>query len=176
MKLPIDPESEHLDAVLQEAVEHGREVASQGDLAGYIPELQNADPDAVGVAIATLDGRSFWAGDAATPFTIQSVSKVFSMACVLRAGGGGLYPDRVSVEPSGDEFHSITRLEEEQGRPRNPMINAGAIAVSGRLAGSTSSERIDTLRRFLSETCGGVHPRQAPRCCRRSRIASSWPP
>jgi glutaminase len=79
---------------------------------------------------------------------------VFALACALRSGDAKLYPDRVSVEPSGDEFHSITRLEEEQGRPRNPMINAGAIAVSGRLTGSSPEQRIDTLRRFLADAGG----------------------
>jgi glutaminase len=126
-------------------------VALDGELAGYIPELLKADPAAVGIAVAMLDGRTFRCGDANVQFTLQSVSKVFALACALRSGDAGLYPDRVSVEPSGDEFHSITRLEEEQGRPRNPMINAGAIAVSGRLTGSSPTERIDTLRSFLAD-------------------------
>jgi glutaminase len=151
MTLPSLSNTEDLQALLEEAVERGRAVAPKGELAGYIPELLNADPAAVGIALAMLDGRSFQAGDARTLFTIQSVSKVFTLACVLRSGDTGLYPDRVSVEPSGDEFHSITRLEEEQGRPRNPMINAGAIAVSGRLAGQSPAQRIDTLRGFLTE-------------------------
>ncbi|MGD8955869.1 MAG: glutaminase, partial [Chromatiaceae bacterium] len=116
MTLPSLSNTEDLQALLEEAVERGRAVAPKGELAGYIPELLNADPAAVGIALAMLDGRSFQAGDARTLFTIQSVSKVFTLACVLRSGDTGLYPDRVSVEPSGDEFHSITRLEEEQGR------------------------------------------------------------
>lgn len=142
------------EAVLEQALEHGRSVASDGKLADYIPELCNADPAAVGIAVETLDGRRYQAGAAQTMFTIQSVSKVFALACVLRSGDRGLYPDRVSVEPSGDEFYSITRLEEERGRPRNPMINAGAIAVSGRLAGSDPIQRIATLRGFLADASG----------------------
>jgi glutaminase len=151
-------ESDELDTQLREAVARGRVAARDGVLASYIPELQRADPASVGIAIATLDGRAFTAGDAFTPFTIQSVSKVCSLACVLRSGGAGLYPDRVSVEPSSDEFHSITRLEEERGRPRNPMINAGVIAVSGCVAGSYPTERVDALRRFL----GAAHGPEAP--------------
>jgi glutaminase len=144
-------DTKDFDNLLNEAVERGRSVALDGKLAGYIPELLKADPAAVGIAVEMLDGRTFRAGEANLPFTLQSVSKVFALACVLRSGDAGLYPDRVSVEPSGDEFHSITRLEEEEGRPRNPMINAGAIAVSGRLTGSSPAERIDTLRRFLAD-------------------------
>lgn len=147
-------DTKELMALLEETVEHGRSVAADGELAAYIPELLNADPVAVGIAVALLDGRSFKAGQSDTPFTIQSVSKVFSLACVMRCGDTQLYPDRVSVEPSGDEFHSITRLEEENGRPRNPMINAGAIAVSGRLPGTTALARIEKLRAFLAEAGG----------------------
>ena len=151
MTLRILSDNGELEAALEDAVKRGRSVASDGELAGYIPELLNADPAAVGIAVAMLDGRTFQAGDARSMFTIQSVSKVFALACVLRSGDTGLYPDRVSVEPSGDEFHSITRLEEERGRPRNPMINAGAIAVSGRLPGADPEQRIETLRRSLAE-------------------------
>jgi glutaminase len=149
---------EDLEQLIQEAVQRGRAVALDGKLASYIPELLNADATSVGIAVQMLDGRSFRAGDAQTPFTIQSVSKVFSLACVLRAGDSTLYPDRISVEPSGDEFHSITRLEVENGRPRNPMINAGAIAVSGQLAGATPLERIESLRAFLVEASGSPTP------------------
>lgn len=145
---------EQIPLLLEEAVRLGRVVAATGSLADYIPELQNADPGAVGIALATLDGKLFQAGDATTPFTIQSVSKVFSLACVLREGKVSLYPDRVSVEPSGDEFHSITRLESERGRARNPMINAGAIAVSGALTGDCSEDCIETLRGFLRDAYG----------------------
>jgi glutaminase len=151
MPLPNPGAAQDLDTLLNEAVECGRSVALDGKLASYIPELLKADPATVGIAVAMLDGRTFRAGDADARFTLQSVSKVFALACVLRSGDTGLYPDRVSVEPSGDEFHSITRLEEERGRPRNPMINAGAIAVSGRLTGSTPAKRIDTLRSFLAD-------------------------
>ena len=151
MTSPTLSDTDDLQALLEEAVERGRSVTPDGELAAYIPELLNADPTAVGIALAMRDGRSFRAGDAQTLFSIQSVSKVFALACVLRSGDPGLYPDRVSVEPSGDEFHSITRLEEERGRPRNPMINAGAIAVSGRLAGGSPEQRIDNRRGFLVE-------------------------
>ncbi|MEO0975486.1 MAG: glutaminase A, partial [Pseudomonadota bacterium] len=88
------------------------------------------------------------AGDALTPFTLQSVSKVFALACVLRSEGERLW-QRVSMEPSGDAFHSIVRLEEEHGRPRNPLINAGAIAVSDCLLGTDPETRIEGLRAYL---------------------------
>lgn len=138
------------------ALAAGRSAAAGGEVARYIPELAKADPAHVGIAIATIDGGRHEAGDSAVPFTFQSVSKVFSLALVLREQGSAVL-DHMACEPSGDAFHSIVRLEEENGRPRNPYINAGAILVSGRLPGEDPRARAGSLQSFLGEICDGEH-------------------
>jgi len=104
-----------------------------GTVASYIPALARVSPHQFGIAVHTCDGREFAAGDAATPFSIQSVSKVFTLTMAMRHYGEALW-ERIGREPSGNPFNSLVQLEYEQGRPRNPFINAGAIAVADRLA------------------------------------------
>lgn len=103
-----------------------------GDVADYIPELAVIAPQQFGIAISLPDGATVTAGDAAKPFSIQSISKVFSLACVLGRIGDQIWT-RVGREPSGSRFDSIQLLEIEHGRPRNPFINAGAIVVTDEL-------------------------------------------
>lgn len=100
----------------------------RGKVADYIPELAHVDPQQFGMALATVDGQHYSAGSAATPFSIQSISKVFTLTIALGKLGDGLWAN-VGREPSGDPFNSIVQLEHEGGKPRNPFINAGAIAV-----------------------------------------------
>lgn len=100
----------------------------RGRVADYIPQLAHVDPNQFGIAVATPDGRVYSAGDANTLFSIQSISKVFTLTIGLGKLGNELWT-HVGREPSGDPFNSIVMLEHESGRPRNPFINAGAIAV-----------------------------------------------
>ncbi|MEL6318363.1 MAG: glutaminase A, partial [Pseudomonadota bacterium] len=100
----------------------------EGRVADYIPALARAPRDAFGLAIAFADGRELTLGDAEAPFSIQSVSKVFSLAFALDAVGEALW-ERVGREPSGMAFNSLVLLEMENGAPRNPLINAGAIVT-----------------------------------------------
>ncbi|WP_067560590.1 glutaminase A [Halofilum ochraceum] len=144
-----------IEALLEEALEVGRAAAGAGEVAHYIPELAKSDPSHVGIAIATVDGGRYEVGDARVPFTFQSVSKVFSLALVLREHGPEVL-DEMACEPSGDAFHSIVRLEEEQGRPRNPYINAGAILVSGLLPGGDPVAKVASLQSFLGEVGDGA--------------------
>ncbi|HZG32236.1 MAG TPA: glutaminase, partial [Sphingopyxis sp.] len=104
----------------------------KGKVADYIPALARVDPMRFGMALALPDGTLHVAGDADMPFSIQSVSKVFTLALALRRVGTGLW-DSVGREPSGSAFNSIVQLESEAGIPRNPLINAGAIATTDRL-------------------------------------------
>ena len=146
-----------LAAALREAHNAGRAETSNGKVASYIPELAKADPSAFGLAAHTIAGEAVEAGEADAPFTLQSVSKVFALALALREHGTSVF-DWVSFEPSGDAFHSIVRLEEERGHPRNPYINAGAIVVSELLPGATPDERIYALQSFLAEAGGETCP------------------
>ena len=105
-----------------------------GKVADYIPALARVDPMRFGLAVMTVDGDSAATGDADIPFSIQSVSKVFTLTMALEKIGSALW-DRVGREPSGSRFNSMVRLEQEHGIPRNPLINAGALVVCDVLLG-----------------------------------------
>lgn len=112
-----------------------RDIRAEGDwgeVAAYIPELARVAPDQFGIAVALADGRTLAAGAADRGFSIQSISKVFTLACVLGRIGEQIWT-RVGREPSGSRFDSIRLLETEDGRPRNPFINAGALVVTDEL-------------------------------------------
>ncbi|GLS84560.1 glutaminase [Paraferrimonas haliotis] len=100
----------------------------RGQVADYIPELAAIDPNQFAISIALPNGEVYSAGCAQKPFSIQSISKVFSLTLALGKIGDNIW-NRVGREPSGDPFNSIVQLEHEHGIPRNPFINAGAIAV-----------------------------------------------
>ncbi|MDX2211178.1 MAG: glutaminase [Sphingopyxis sp.] len=128
---------------LERCVTQAYEVAlphvGKGKVADYIPALANVEPRALGIALALPDGTVHVAGDADVPFSIQSVSKVFTLAMALRRLGSDLWSS-VGREPSGSAFNSIVQLENEQGIPRNPFINAGAIATTDRLIDGRASD------------------------------------
>ncbi|WP_028812451.1 glutaminase [Streptomyces flavidovirens] len=128
-----------------------RDVAPQagsGRPAEYIPALAAVDPRHFGMAIADVDGKVYGVGDWQRPFSTQSITKVFTLALVLATGGDSLW-EHVGREPSGNPFNSLVQLEYENGIPRNPFINAGALVVTDRLqtlTGDASSELLDFLR------------------------------
>ncbi|MGJ8657780.1 MAG: glutaminase [Akkermansiaceae bacterium] len=99
-----------------------------GEIASYIPELASVDPNKFGMHISTLTGDNIGIGDYQERFSIQSITKVLLLAKASLALGPDLFK-RVDVEPSGDPFNSLVQLEHEQGIPRNPFINAGAIVL-----------------------------------------------
>lgn len=135
--------------LLDEIVAEARAAGDRGAVADYIPELAGADPAQFGIAVALADGRLIAAGDARTPFSIQSISKVFTLAIALGRLGDRLW-NRVGREPSGLAFNSILQLEHEAGRPRNPFINAGAIVVTDAiLAGHAPRELLGEILRFI---------------------------
>lgn len=101
----------------------------QGRVASYIPELAKVRGDQFGMAVVTLDGQVSTCGDARVPFSIQSVSKLFALTLAYQCVGDALW-QRVGREPSGNPFNSLVQLESEQGKPRNPFINAGALVVT----------------------------------------------
>ena len=123
----------------------------QGHVATYIPALARVPADRFGIALHTVDGVESGAGDCEVSFSIQSVSKVFSLTMGLQAVGDALW-QRVGREPSGNPFNSLVQLESEHGKPRNPFINAGAIVVADVLLGlgRTSAD----LVAMLSDLCG----------------------
>jgi len=106
-----------------------RPLSAQGRVATYIPALSRVPQDHFAIAVATNDGEVVASGDADVPFSIQSVSKVFNLVFALDLVGDDLWR-RVGREPSGMGFNSLILLEVESGVPRNPLINAGAIATT----------------------------------------------
>ncbi len=122
-----------LDAVLKAVAEEVAPLVGTGRVADYIPALAEVDPDKFAIALVTVDGRTAAAGDADEAFSIQSVSKVFTLTMAARRLGVARLRGRVGVEPSGSPFNSIVQLETERGIPRNPLINAGAIVVTDAL-------------------------------------------
>lgn len=115
--------------ILENIYESIKIYAHDGKQADYIPALAQVDPDQFGIYLSVLDGRQYSLGDYDTKFSIQSISKVFSLAIALSLVGRELWT-RIGKEPSGTAFNSLVQLEYENGKPRNPFINAGAIVVA----------------------------------------------
>ncbi|SFW82845.1 glutaminase [Amycolatopsis australiensis] len=122
----------------------------RGAVADYIPALARVAPRRFGMAVAEVDGSLHGTGDWEQPFSLQSMSKVFTLALAL-SHGEGVWA-RVGREPSGNPFNSLVQLENEDGIPRNPFINAGALVVTDELA--RHGDAADALLGFLRAECG----------------------
>lgn len=128
--------------------------ADRGQVADYIPQLAAVDPAQFGISVCLADGTQHSAGDSATAFSIQSISKVFALAIALGRLGDQLWT-RVRREPSGLAFNSILQLESEEGIPRNPFINAGAIVTTDAgLGHRPPKEYLAELLTFLRTAAG----------------------
>jgi glutaminase len=139
----------HLSHVVKQIADEMAARPDRGTVATYIPELANADPKAFGIAVVAADGQVVTGGDAEVPFSIQSISKVFTLTLALGKMGDRLWR-KVGREPSGSRFNSIVQLEFEQGIPRNPFINAGAIAVTDSiLSGHPPRVALGEILRFM---------------------------
>lgn len=141
--------SRDLDDVVGSIAEEMRAREERGTVATYIPQLAEVDPRRFGIAVVTAEGAVHVAGDADVAFSIQSISKVFTLTLALGKIGDVLWR-RVGREPSGNPFNSIVQLEAELGIPRNPFINAGAIVVTDvLLSGHAPKEAIGEILRFV---------------------------
>ncbi len=139
----------NLDLVVKEIADEMRQRSDRGEVASYIPELARIDAKAFGLVVIDAEGNVAAGGDSETPFSIQSISKVFTLTLALGKVGNRLW-GRVGREPSGSPFNSIVQLERERGIPRNPFINAGAIAVTDViLSGHQPREALGEVLRFL---------------------------
>lgn len=125
-----------------------------GAVASYIPELAKADPDWFSICVVTVDGQVFEVGDSSQLFTIQSISKVFAYGMALEDRGRETLLRKVGVEPTGDPFNSIIRLDENSKRPDNPMVNAGAIATTSLIQGSNATDRVNRLLEMFRRYTG----------------------
>jgi glutaminase len=139
-----------IDVIVKEM----RERPDKGRVADYIAPLARVSPEKFGLAVVLADGRMLSGGDAQEPFSIQSISKVFTLTLALGIAGDQLW-NRVGREPSGSAFNSIVQLESEKGVPRNPFINAGAIVVSDIVLGrSQPREAIGQALRLVRDLAG----------------------
>lgn len=134
----------HFQQILEEIGEEITPFRSLGAVSSYIPELANVSPTAFGMHLKTNAGETFEIGEAATSFSIQSISKVFSLSLAFSLAGEKIW-ERVGVEPSGSRFNSLVQLEYEKGIPRNPFINAGALVIADMLISALAQPKADFL-------------------------------
>ncbi|WP_294764581.1 glutaminase [uncultured Rhodoferax sp.] len=118
-----------LPTVLAQIQTEAQGLFGQGRVASYIPALAEVPPRQFGMAVALVNGQTFQVGDAHTPFSLQSITKLFTFVLALKTVGNELWK-RVGREPSGAAFNSMVQLETEKGIPRNPFINAGALVIT----------------------------------------------
>jgi len=142
-----------VEEILENLVARSRSLYAQGKVAAYIPELALANPEILGISLATVEGERHSAGDREHLFSIQSISKIISLALALEEVGEDVVFDTVGMDPTPDPFNSIMRLElHAVNRPYNPVVNAGAIAVTSlipRESGRKRGEAVLELARRL---------------------------
>lgn len=139
-----------MDDILKRALAHGKKFVCEGKSAHYIPELSKVNPELLGVSIIDFKGRKWEAGDSKHKFTIQSISKTVALMLALEDKGFEYIFARVGMEPSGDAFNSIVKLETTRSAiPPNPMINAGAIAIDSFIEGASLDEKKKRLLHYF---------------------------
>ena len=138
-----------MQKILENALEIGRKYIPEGECASYIPELAKADKNHLGVCIRTRGMETFSAGDTKERFTIQSISKVITLMVALQHCGFDKVFEKMNMEPSGDAFNSLVKLDLTSDKPFNPMINAGAITTAGYLVPDVSFEDMLNYARRL---------------------------
>lgn len=144
-----------LSEALKAFVDEAKMFAEKGKVADYIPALGKANLNDLSIAIHFPDGNCESAGDIEKKFTLQSISKVISLALVLMDRGPDYVFERVGMEPTGDPFNSIAKLETMvPTKPLNPMINAGALVVTHMIKGDTVNDRLERLLSFVRDLAG----------------------
>jgi len=141
-----------IQLILDEIHTEIRPLLLQGRVASYIPELAKVSPEKFGFALRTVDGATYAVGDAHERFSIQSLSKIFTLTMAMQLAGDDLWK-RVGREPSGNPFNSLVQLEYENGKPRNPFINAGALVVTDVIL-SHLDNATQTVRNIVQSLCG----------------------
>jgi glutaminase len=144
-----------MNNLLKTIIENNREWTKEGKVASYIPELQKADPDSLGICVVTLQGEEFCEGNCEERFTIQSISKVITLMLAILDNGKSNVFSRIGMEPTEAGFNSIINLEtSHSNKPINPMINAGAIAVVSLISGNSGQEMFERILKFARKITG----------------------
>jgi glutaminase len=145
----------HSNEELKRLVSEAKKYTKHGEVADYIPALKKANRDDLSVAIYHSDGNCYSAGDIDQKITLQSISKVLTLALALIDCGEECVFDKVGYEPTGDPFNSIIKLETSRSaKPLNPMINAGALAVTHLIKGKSVVERLERIIAFIRDLAG----------------------
>ena len=150
---PFAPDYELVSDLVEETYEKFKDL-DKGAVADYIPELAKVDPDLFGIAIVTVDGIVITAGDVKEIFSIQSISKVYTLAMVMEQQGEELILEKLGVEPTGMPFNSVLAIEFQDTKVGNPLVNAGAISTTSLLKGQSKQEKWDDILSFYSACAG----------------------
>ena len=135
---------ENIEKALNEALAKFKDV-SEGKNADYIPELAKVDPKIFGIALVTMDGKVYSTGDLESKVSIQSISKVFTLAKDIEELGSQAIKDKIGVDATGLRFNSIVAVELQKGKEINPLVNPGAIAASSLIKGNTYEEKWNNI-------------------------------
>jgi glutaminase len=144
---------ENIQKVLDEAYNKFKDV-KEGKNADYIKELANVDPNIYGIAIVTTDGKVYTKGDLTSAVSIQSVSKVFTMARVIEEQGAKAVMDKIGVDATGMRFNSIVAVELQKGKEINPLVNPGAISASSLISGADSAAKWKNILQTHNDFAG----------------------
>jgi len=144
---------EKIESVLNDAYNKFKDL-KEGKNADYIKELANVDPNIFGIALVTTDGQVFTKGDITSMVSIQSVSKVFTMADVLEELGPQAVQDKIGVDATGTRFNSIVAVEMQKGKEINPLVNPGAIASTSLVPGADSAAKWKRIVQVQSDFAG----------------------
>ena len=134
----------NFEAIIKDIYLKTKTIADTGELASYIPELSTIDSEKFGVHISTINQFSFGIGDHCEKFSIQSIAKILSLSLAYGILGEKIW-SRIGVEPSGNAFNSLIQLEADNGIPRNPFINSGAIVICDILLSHLENPKEDFL-------------------------------
>src|SRR5687767_2436166 len=138
--------------ILSDIYDKLKDLPLEGEVAKYIPELASVNPSKFGVHLCSIDNAHYGVGDHEEKFSIQSITKVLALTLAFKHLGDSLW-ERVGVEPSGNPFNSLWQLEHEKGKPRNPLINSGAIVICDILCSLFPDPKV-TLIDFIRKITG----------------------
>ena len=143
-----------MNDLLDRIVERNKRFTANGKVASYIPALARTNPNLLGICVADINGEIYTAGDYNHKFTLQSISKTISLMLAIMDNGMDYVFNKVGMEPTGDAFNSIIKLETiSPSKPLNPMINAGAIAVASMIKGKDNEEKFERLLNLFRKIC-----------------------
>jgi len=151
--VPATLSAASIEAALDSAYAQFKDL-KEGANADYIPALAEVDPNIYGIALVTVDGRVYTKGDVASEVSIQSISKVFTMAKVIEEQGPGAIAGNMGVDATGQVFNSIVAVEQYKGAEMNAMVNAGAITATSMVAGSTRAEIWNKILSYYGDFAG----------------------